>query len=94
MYVKNFEGMIRNNCKIIKSVKENAVKSKDKWYTECHCGKIFIASPNNLRIRYSCGCLNNNYKGAERKYNYYNYTNESGIILIKPVEPEKKWTKG
>tara|TARA_R110000851_G_scaffold196748_2_gene347774 strand:+ start:1033 stop:2163 length:1131 start_codon:yes stop_codon:yes gene_type:complete len=39
--------------------------SKEKWFCRCHCGKIFIASPANVKkgSTRSCGCT----RGAHNK---------------------------
>jgi 5-methylcytosine-specific restriction endonuclease McrA len=94
MKLVDWKGKIFNDCKIIEPVNELKRTCMDNWIIECHCGKKFKATPNNLRKpnnTSSCGC--NTFKSylrhEETRNQYYNYINPiTKVQIIKPLEEQ------
>ena len=88
----DWKGKIFNNCEILEPVNESEKTCMHNWKVKCHCGKIFEATPNNLRKpnnTTSCGC--NNFKSYLRhektRNKYYGYINPiTKIQIIKPLD--------
>lgn len=89
-----WSGKVFNNCEILNPIDKTLIKSIDWWYTKCHCGNIFKATPHDLKRgnTISCKCImkaNSSKTGKANKKDYYhNYINKFGVKIIKPVIEE------
>lgn len=87
---------IFNNCVILEPLILSKISGKSKWKIQCYCGKIFNASPIELKRGKvpSCGCNRSSLAKLQmQKYNYYNYINNFGIRLIEPVNSQKNGSR-
>lgn len=73
-----------SNCKILEPINNENIKGCDKWKIECHCGKIFIAKPSQLKNFHtkSCGCIHNNFDWTNKEY--------FNCKIISPVDINKR----
>ncbi len=63
--VKNMIGVVVNGIEVLE--RAGSKNRKATWSCRCVCGRIFIASGDNLRNGHtrSCGCLNKTFKGNQ-----------------------------
>ena len=84
------------NCKIIEPLSINKRTGNDKWKIKCYCGKEFYTAPCDLKAGKvpSCGCNRSNLARTQmKKIEYYNYVNNHGVKLIKPVDINKQGSR-
>ena len=96
-YVIDWTGKIFNNCQIVEPVIADKRTCDSKWKIICFCKKEFIARPSDLKRGKvpSCGCNRSKLARIQmQKIEYFNYTNDYGIKLLKPTNEKKTVSKG